>query len=68
MFQSISSPLSTTAQIQDGETIGAELGPRETRRGQFIYHAAILSDEEYFCSGALVSTRWLLTTGQCTAG
>ncbi|CAG2067844.1 unnamed protein product, partial [Timema podura] len=72
MFQNISSStsssLSTTAQLQDGDIVGADLGPLGTRRGQFNYHAAILSDEEYFCSGALVSTRWLLTTGQCAAG
>ncbi|XP_065352722.1 collagenase-like [Cloeon dipterum] len=34
--------------------------------GQFPWHALIIIDGSMFCSGSLISSEWILTSGHCT--
>lgn len=36
------------------------------KRGQFPWQVAIISDDNYFCGGSLISDTWVLTAAHCT--
>ncbi|KAJ3656367.1 hypothetical protein Zmor_015450 [Zophobas morio] len=59
------------AQISSHRISGRIIGGHNANAGQFPFAAAIYKstpDGTFFCSGALVLSRWVLTAGQCVDG
>ncbi|WP_369021475.1 trypsin-like serine protease [Klebsiella pneumoniae] len=47
------------------------MGGQEAKDKQFPFMAAInveTDNSTYFCGGALITTEWILTSGQCLSG
>jgi secreted trypsin-like serine protease len=59
------------AQIRPRQNEGRIIGGELAYTGQFRFAAAIYkstSDGTFFCGGALMGTRWIVTAGQCVDG